>query len=70
MFILTRSATNGDAISTLFWRGGGGFYRQTAPGLNFRMLYFFEIRNKFGVDAVLPSPSSENVADGVLSVSV
>ena len=48
--------------------GGGVFYRQTAPDLKFGIFICFELGEGFEVDAALPSPSPENVADGVLSI--
>jgi hypothetical protein len=51
-------------------RGGEArFYRQAAPDLNFRIFHCFELGEEFEVDAVLPSPSPENVTDGVPSIS-
>ena len=72
--ILTHSATYGKAMCTFLWGGVGrdgeaGFYRQAPPDLNFRIFNCFELGEGFEVDAVLQSPSPENVADGVLSIS-
>jgi len=57
-----------NAICTFLGWGGGVFYRQTAPDLKFGIFICFELGEGFEVDAALPSPSPENVADGVLSI--
>ena len=74
IFIVTHSATNGNGICTFSFGGWGGrggearFYRQASSDLNFGMFDCFELGEEFEGDAVLPSPSPEDVGDGVLSI--
>jgi hypothetical protein len=48
---------------------GRDFTDKAAPDLNFGMFHCFEIEAEFDVGTVLPSPVSDNVANGMLYVS-